>query len=95
MNGSRMLSSLPRYPMGPEPKLPPPRKDWSTIFWVGFVLLVGAGVAWFLNWIASGLWVFAFAPEILTCSGVGLAGSVLAIVFLFVYLGQRSERQDK
>ena len=90
------LSTLPPYAKGPEPELPPPRTDWGTALWVAAVVLLFGGVAAVVHWfILPGLWVFAFAPELLSVILVGLALCVFALSLVFFFVWQRSERQDR
>jgi hypothetical protein len=88
------LSSLPSYPKGPEPELPPPRSGWSTFLWVGLAIALSGGMAAIVIWLLPGLWVFAFVPELLVLMGVGLAGFAFALLLLFIYAWQRSDRHD-
>ena len=82
------LSTLPPYPKGPEPELPPSRMEWGTALWVAFVVLLIGGFAAIFHWlILPGVGVFAFAPESLTVIIVGLAlgGFAIFVVLLFVW----------
>src|SRR5205823_5331686 len=85
------LSTLPSYPKGPEPELPPSRTDWGTALWVAVVVLLVSGVAAIFHWfVLPGLGVFAFAPELLSVILVGLALCGFAIFLVFLYAWQRS-----
>ena len=92
---SNNLPSLPPYPKGPEPELPPPRKRWRIIVWILLLLSVAAIVYWYVDSLASGIWVLAFVPQLLPCMGIGLVGFIIALMLLFIYLGQRYERHDR
>ena len=86
--------SLPPYPAGADPKLPPSRRDWGTALWVIFVaLLTGGALAIFFWLILPGLWVIPTEILSLMLVGLGLCGFAIFVVLLYVW--QRSERQDR
>ena len=90
------LSDLPSYPKKSEPELPPSRREWGTAIWVTFIVLGTATVAAIVHWLVlPGIGVFAFAPQSLFCILVGLALCGFAMFLVFLYVWQRSERQDK
>jgi apolipoprotein N-acyltransferase len=92
---SENLSSFRPYPKEPGSELPPPRRDWGAALWIGFALLVAAGLGALLWWLAPGLWVLALAPDSLLALAGIVAVCALLLLAVLVYAWQRSERQDK
>jgi polyferredoxin len=87
------LASLPRFPARAREELPPPRRRWGWLLFLGAMLM--AGGLMLLLWSLASAWVFVLAPEALAVFGSLLGILALILLLVFVYAWQRSKEQER
>lgn len=88
---SDLFSSLPRFPVDAQEKLPPPRRDWGELAVAITVFVVGGGVALLVCY----SWPMVLIFFILPGSGFVLGPFGFGCLLVFIHVWQRSEEIDR